>query len=192
MEKEKSNRYIGTRGGSVTKQHIAIGGILIVPDKVFRTPEHAVQENHHGLNQEGKKKVEPGSGNEECDDGEKREWEDCEGEVIAGEVEEVPGGGEEEENEEREWVAEEGEEEDEEEDEGVVEEEVGDVVSEARGGFGDGGREGEGEEVKKYAPRAARGDNGLTCFLYIGEHFRRGQHCGVQKIDGIWNRSFRF
>jgi len=49
MEKEKSNRDIGTGGGSVTK-HRAIGGFLIVPDKVVGTPEHAVQENHQGPN----------------------------------------------------------------------------------------------------------------------------------------------
>ena len=59
-------------------------------------------------------------------------------------------------------------------------------MGEACGGFGDGGREGEGEEVKKYAPWAARGGNVLSCFLYVGECFRREQHCCVQQIDGIW------
>lgn len=53
-------------------------------------------------------------------------------------------------------MAEEGEEEDEEEEDGVVEEEVGEVVSEARGGFRDGGGDCEGREVQEHAPGAAR------------------------------------
>lgn len=76
---------------------------------------------------------------------EKHEVEKVEGlVVVACEVEEVPRGEECEEDEHGEGVVDEGEEEDEEEDEGVVEEEVGEVVGEARGGFGEGGREGEG------------------------------------------------
>lgn len=126
-----------------------------------------MQENDHGRNEHREEEVEPGAGGKESDEGDEGERDDCDGEVVAGEVEEVPGGGEEEEEEEGEGVAEEGEEEDEEEEEGVVEEEVGQVVGEARGGFRDGGWEAEGGGVKEHAPGAPRRHHALTCFLYV-------------------------
>ena len=78
---------------------------MIVPNKLVRTPERSVQENDHGRNEHREEEVEPGAGGKESDEGDEGERDDCDGEVVAGEVEEVPGGGEEEEEEEGEGVA---------------------------------------------------------------------------------------
>ena len=64
-----------------------------------------MQENDHGRNEHREEEVEPGAGGKESDEGDEGERDDCDGEVVAGEVEEVPGGGEEEEEEEGEGVA---------------------------------------------------------------------------------------
>lgn len=130
---------------------------MIIDNKILRTPQNTMQANRTNPNNNGQNHIEPHIGHNKSHHGhqtepnndgpvvENDEVEEVEGlVVVAGKVEEVPGGEEGEEDEHGEGVVDEGEEEDEEEDEGVVEEEVGEVVGEARGGVGEGGREGEG------------------------------------------------
>lgn len=106
------------------------------------------------------------------------------------EVEEDPSGGEDEEEEKGAGVGNEGKGEDGGDEDEVVDAKVGDVFAKAGGGFGEGGRAGEGGAIEKLGPGPALGES-ETRGLGDAEDERaqgRGVRGGADVGFGRWGR----
>lgn len=162
----------GIRGGATDEgQESGVGRrLLFVQEQIFRNPKRTVSTNqtsphHHSRDQDrsdtGKEKDEDAQNDQ---DTKRLALAECAAEynerLIGGakEVEEDPGGEESDEHEERERIGDERESNDDSDDREVIDSEIGVVLADAEGGFGERLRFGEGGSVGKFGPWAALGE----------------------------------